>query len=65
MNGSLEFEITDDGNGFDTATTEAGTGLNGIADRLDTVGGSVTISSEPGSGTRIVGAVPVRSRTSV
>ncbi len=65
VNGSLEFEITDDGHGFDTATTEPGTGLNGIADRLDTVGGFVTISSEPGSGTRIVGAVPVKLRTSV
>ena len=65
VNGTLEFEITDDGSGFDTATTKPGTGLNGIADRLDTVGGSVTISSEPGLGTTIAGAVPVRPRTSV
>ena len=60
VNGTLEFEITDDGRGFDTATVSLGTGLNGIADRLDTVGGSVAIVSSPGAGTRIAGAVPVR-----
>jgi signal transduction histidine kinase len=64
-NGTLEFEITDDGHGFDTATVSPGTGLNGIADRLDTVGGSVTISSEPGLGTTVSGSVPTTTRVSV
>ena len=54
----LSFEVTDDGAGFDTATTRLGTGLQGIHDRLDTVGGTVTITSTPGTGTTVTGSVP-------
>ena len=56
--GRLIFEVTDDGAGFDTAAMQMGTGLQGIVDRLDTVGGSVTIVSEPGTGTTVSGSVP-------
>jgi signal transduction histidine kinase len=59
VNGRLDFEITDDGHGFDTATVGPGTGLNGIADRVDEVGGSLTVSSDPGRGTTIAGTVPI------
>ena len=65
VNGTLEFEITDDGHGFDTATVGPGSGLDGIADRLDTVGGSFTISSDPGRGTTIAGTVPTTIRAGV
>ncbi|MEM9610860.1 MAG: ATP-binding protein [Actinomycetota bacterium] len=58
-NGELEFEITDDGCGFDVGAVGAGTGLRGMADRLEAVGGSVTVDSDPGRGTRVVGAVPI------
>lgn len=58
-NGALEFEVTDDGRGFDSASVARGSGLNGIADRLDTVGGHVTITSEPGCGTTVAGTVPI------
>lgn len=58
-NGSLGFEVRDDGEGFDSATTAKGVGLNGMADRLDTVGGTVTITSAPGEGTLVAGSVPV------
>ncbi len=58
-NGTLEFEVTDDGRGFDSASVARGSGLNGIADRLDTVGGHVTITSEPGCGTTVAGTVPI------
>lgn len=64
-NGTLEFEITDDGHGFDTANVTPGTGLNGIADRLDTVGGHLTISSDPGHGTTIAGTVPITQHIGV
>ena len=57
--GRLTFEVTDDGAGFDTAATQMGTGLQGIVDRLDTVGGAITIVSEPGIGTTVAGSVPV------
>jgi signal transduction histidine kinase len=55
----LTFEVTDDGAGFDTEAVSMGTGLQGIADRLDTVGGSVSVVSEPGIGTTVAGSVPV------
>ena len=55
----LRFDVRDDGRGFDATTTTHGAGLSGMADRLDTVGGAVTISSSPGEGTLVVGSVPV------
>jgi signal transduction histidine kinase len=57
--GVLGFRVRDDGRGFDPSTTSRGTGLQGIADRLDAIGGAVTITSAPGSGTIVEGTVPV------
>jgi signal transduction histidine kinase len=55
---SLTFEVRDDGVGFDAASTTAGSGLLGIADRLSALGGSVEVTSSPGSGTIVIGRVP-------
>jgi signal transduction histidine kinase len=57
--GHLRFTVTDDGAGFDTATTGYGTGLQGMADRLDSIGGTLRITSTPGAGTSVSGIVPV------
>ena len=57
--GMLAFEVRDDGAGFDSASVVAGAGLTGIADRLDTVGGSVSIHSSPGIGTTVAGTIPI------
>jgi signal transduction histidine kinase len=57
--GHLEFEITDDGRGFDAAETVAGTGLQGMADRLDAIGGRLDVRSAPGRGTTVTGRVPI------
>jgi signal transduction histidine kinase len=57
--GHLEFTVTDDGDGFDTAQVTQGTGLLGMADRLAAVGGTLRIDSAPGTGTMISGALPV------
>lgn len=65
VNGSLEFEITDDGEGFDTSAVGHGSGLGGIADRLDAIGGSLTVRSVPGHGTTIAGTVPTETRAGV
>lgn len=56
-NGELTFEITDDGGGFDPAETGYGTGLQGMADRLDALGGTLEVRSAPGAGTTITGRV--------
>jgi signal transduction histidine kinase len=56
--GHLTFSVTDDGDGFDTAKPTAGTGLQGMADRLAAVGGTLRICSTPGLGTTISGRLP-------
>jgi signal transduction histidine kinase len=57
--GELQFRVEDDGQGFEPARVESGTGLSNLADRLSAVGGSVRIDSSTGSGTRILGHIPV------
>jgi signal transduction histidine kinase len=57
--GSLRFEVTDDGVGFRQVTTSYGTGLQGIADRLAALEGSLEVRSTPGVGTTVTGVVPV------
>ena len=59
--GMLDFRVVDDGAGFDPTATSYGTGLQGMADRLDAVGGSLSVTSAVGSGTAVAGRVPVRS----
>jgi signal transduction histidine kinase len=53
----LGFEVHDDGVGFDPGSAPPGTGLQGMADRLDAIGGELQVSSAPGEGTTISGAV--------
>jgi signal transduction histidine kinase len=53
----LGFEVRDDGVGFDPGSAPRGTGLQGMADRLDAVGGELRVSSAPGSGTTVSGAI--------
>jgi signal transduction histidine kinase len=57
--GNLRFTITDDGAGFDTASTRHGTGLQGMADRLAALDGTLDIRSRPGRGTTLTGQLPV------
>jgi signal transduction histidine kinase len=58
---SLVFEVRDDGRGFDPEETGYGTGLQGMADRLDAIGGSLDVMSTPGNGTTVRGRMPVSS----
>jgi signal transduction histidine kinase len=64
-NGDLRFEVSDDGKGFDPSTTRHGVGLDGIGDRIDTIGGTWTITSAPGQGTLVTGSIPVKDSVSV
>ena len=58
--GRLRFEVADDGRGFDVEATTQGTGLQGMADRLDALGGGFEVRSTPGSGTTISGSLTLR-----
>jgi signal transduction histidine kinase len=57
-NGDLTFEVVDDGRGFDPATA-GGSGLTNMRDRVEAVGGTLEIQSEPGIGTSVTGRVPI------
>ena len=52
-------EIVDDGIGG--ANTESGTGLRGLADRVEALGGRLRIWTPPGGGTRVLAEVPCGS----
>jgi signal transduction histidine kinase len=56
--GQLNFEVIDDGKGFDPESKPQGSGLQGMADRLEALGGMLEVHSEPGTGTTVVGHVP-------
>jgi signal transduction histidine kinase len=59
--GSLSFEVGDDGVGFDPTTVSRGIGLQSMADRIEALGGSLVVASEPGAGSVVSGSVPVSS----
>ncbi len=60
VEGTLEFEVEDDGNGFDPASVKKGSGLTNMSDRLDALGGRVELESQPGAGATLRGKIPVR-----
>jgi signal transduction histidine kinase len=55
----LRFEVRDDGAGFAGERPGRGAGLANITDRVASVGGRLTIDSEPGRGTSVVGVIPL------
>jgi signal transduction histidine kinase len=55
----LQFEVADDGAGFDAGTQPRGAGLTNMSDRLGALGGRLSIRSSPGEGTRVTGVVPL------
>jgi signal transduction histidine kinase len=56
----LAIDIVDDGRGFTPAeVTSGGFGLRNMRERVDEVGGSVRVESEPGRGARIQVRVPL------
>jgi signal transduction histidine kinase len=56
--GRLLLGVADDGRGFDPDTAPA-SGLAGLRDRIRALGGTVTIASKPGDGTRMSASFPV------
>jgi signal transduction histidine kinase len=57
---ALVVEIADDGRGG--ADPASGTGLRGLADRVDALGGRLEVDSPPGAGTRVSVRLPLGER---
>ena len=55
----LVAEVSDDGRGGATPGDALGTGLRGLADRLEALGGTLEVSSPPGAGTRLRASIPL------
>jgi signal transduction histidine kinase len=55
----LVIEVSDDGVGGADSTN--GTGLRGLTDRVDALGGTLAVSSPADGGTRVVGEIPCAS----
>jgi signal transduction histidine kinase len=56
--GSLAFEVADDGVGFEPGQHTRGNGFVNMGDRLGALGGHLEIASAPGAGTRVAGVLP-------
>ena len=59
--GWLGFAVADDGAGFRTDEVPLGSGLHGMKDRLEALGGGLEVRSQPGVGTTVSGRVPAPS----
>jgi signal transduction histidine kinase len=57
--GHLDFEVIDDGAGFDLARHADCEGLLNMRDRIGAVGGTLDVDSSAGEGTTVAGSVPV------
>jgi signal transduction histidine kinase len=55
--GLLVVEVADDGVGG--ADSARGSGLRGLKDRIEALGGTLRVDSRPGSGTRLEAAIPL------
>jgi signal transduction histidine kinase len=58
-NGHVRVEVVDDGIGG--ADTEDGSGLRGLADRVEALGGQLRVWSPRGGGTRVRAEIPCAS----
>jgi signal transduction histidine kinase len=57
--GYLSFTVEDDGAGFASGRVKRGAGLNNMADRVSTAGGTLHIASSVGRGTQVTGRLPI------
>jgi signal transduction histidine kinase len=59
--GAVSCSIRDDGHGFDPGRVRKGVGLRSMGERVNSLGGKLTIESEQGGGTFISFAIPINS----
>jgi signal transduction histidine kinase len=62
QHGTLALRIADDGRGFDAAHTPNGAGLQNIRERIEAIGGSFKLASNPGRGTVLTFSLPWPAR---
>jgi signal transduction histidine kinase len=55
---TIRFKVVDNGCGFDHSAVAPGNGLPNMADRLDAIGGTLSVHSRPGMGSQVSGIVP-------
>ena len=58
--GELRFWVQDDGSGFDERRVARGQGLENLDDRIRGLGGTLTVRSAPGQGSRVEGVLPAQ-----
>ncbi|MFG2143296.1 histidine kinase [Streptomyces sp. NPDC048696] len=61
VDGSLRLDVSDDGVGL-PAASRLGSGLTGLRDRIEAVGGRLSITGRPGGGTTLCAQLTERSR---
>lgn len=59
---ALHVAVSDDGRGFDPGATTSGFGLEGMRERVELLGGQVSVQSVPQEGTSVVATLPVTRR---
>jgi signal transduction histidine kinase/GAF domain-containing protein len=55
--------VSDDGRGFDPASTRAGVGLSAMRERVEGLGGKIEVKSPPGEGTKVTVRIPLGDGT--
>ena len=60
--GDVRLTVTDDGRGFDPTRVRSGFGLQSMRQRVEALGGSLHVTSVPGSGTTVEVALPLEGR---
>lgn len=58
MADALALDVADDGRGFDARANGRGFGLKSMRERVEEIGGELTLESEPGKGTKVAVLVP-------
>jgi two-component system, NarL family, sensor histidine kinase LiaS len=56
--GSVRLAVVDNGQGFDNVATASGVGLHSMQERLQALGGTLTVQSKTGEGTRVLAQCP-------
>jgi signal transduction histidine kinase len=56
---AVHFSVVDDGSGFAVDDGGGDVGLTNMTDRIGAVGGSLSVSSSPGAGTKVEGRIPL------